>query len=296
MSKKSSWDHDALASDLAAYLRASQDRVVWTDMQLGPSGSPRPDVYSLPKSYTKFRPLAYEAKVSVADFRRDITSGKWQSYLKYASAVVFAVPAGLINKEDVPVGCGLIVRHEEVWRMAKGPTLRVVDTLPPETWMKLMIDGIDRHNSQASARFLDTYRVQQKIRKSYGDDLASALSNRDIAVNTLITKRNSIQLEIEQAQKHQHDARERARATLIEEVGMVSKSRAEFCKLLQIPESASIYDIQYAARDCGRRLDESEEIKRLQEQIRRIKHAIDQANEPMPSLALNAPFSSEDDL
>ena len=31
------WRHDELADDLAAHLRGGTDRMVWTDMQLGPS-------------------------------------------------------------------------------------------------------------------------------------------------------------------------------------------------------------------------------------------------------------------
>lgn len=34
--------HDALAADLAAHLEASKAVTAWADMQLGPSGSPRP--------------------------------------------------------------------------------------------------------------------------------------------------------------------------------------------------------------------------------------------------------------
>ena len=117
------WGHDQLANDLAEHLAKQTDRIIWTDMQLGPSGSPRPDVYSIPKSYSGYKPIAYECKVSVSDFRSDITKGKWQSYLKYSSGVIFAVPKGLITKDDLPKGCGLIVRSENGWRMVKGPTL-----------------------------------------------------------------------------------------------------------------------------------------------------------------------------
>ena len=69
------WGHDELAKDLAQHLACSNDRMIWLDMQLGPSGSPRPDVFTAPKSYSGFKPIAYECKVSVSDFRSDITSG-----------------------------------------------------------------------------------------------------------------------------------------------------------------------------------------------------------------------------
>ena len=96
------WKHDELARDLAQHLREKSDRLVWTDMQLGPAGSPRPDVYSLPCSFTRFMPIAYECKISVADFRRDVTAGKWTSYMQFAAGVIFAAPAGLVGKDDLP--------------------------------------------------------------------------------------------------------------------------------------------------------------------------------------------------
>lgn len=84
--------HNDLMHALAANLRGNSDRMVWEDMQLGPSGSPRPDVYTIMKSYTSPLPTAYECKVSVADFRGDVVSGKWQAYLRFAGAVVFVSP------------------------------------------------------------------------------------------------------------------------------------------------------------------------------------------------------------
>ncbi len=42
------WTHDALREDLAQYVREKTQRMVWTNMQMGPAGSPRPDAYSTP--------------------------------------------------------------------------------------------------------------------------------------------------------------------------------------------------------------------------------------------------------
>jgi hypothetical protein len=172
--------HDELASDLAAHLRASGDVIAWENMQMGPSGSPRPDVYIMQKSYSRFCPMAYEVKVSVADFRSDVTSGKWQSYLQYASGVVFAVPLGLINKDDLPKGCGLIVRGEG-WRHVKKPILQPISTLPHDAWMKLMIDGINRVDPAARLAIRHEYASAEKMRKRFGEDIASLLSKRELA-------------------------------------------------------------------------------------------------------------------
>ena len=101
--------HNDLAASLAGHL-LGDGRMVWCDMQLGPLPSPRPDVYTIDKSYRHPKPTAYEVKVSVADFRSDVTSGKWQVYRRFAGAVYFAVPAGLASPSDVPDGCGLYTR------------------------------------------------------------------------------------------------------------------------------------------------------------------------------------------
>ena len=85
------WKHNALAKDLADHLLGNPRRLAWLDIQLGPVHSPRPDVYTLDKSYVQPCPTAYEVKVSVQDFRSDVTSGKWQTYLNYAEAVYFCV-------------------------------------------------------------------------------------------------------------------------------------------------------------------------------------------------------------
>src|SRR5262245_7005098 len=93
--------HDALAESLADHVRGPE-RMVWCDMQLGPGGSPRPDVYAIYKSFVNPAPTAYECKVSTSDFRADVTSGKWKTYLPFASAVYFACEAGLFGKAEVP--------------------------------------------------------------------------------------------------------------------------------------------------------------------------------------------------
>lgn len=74
-------DHDELARSLADSLR-TDSVMTWTDLQMGPSHSARPDVYTLNKSYVSPCPTTYECKISRSDFLSDVTSGKWQAYLK----------------------------------------------------------------------------------------------------------------------------------------------------------------------------------------------------------------------
>lgn len=178
------WGHDELAADLAKHLRGNSDRMVWCDMQLGPSGSERPDVYTMQKSYSKPHPIAYECKISVADFRSDITSGKWMKYYEEAGAVIFAVPEGLVTKADIPKGAGLIVRHENCWRTAKGPTFQRV-TLSVPCLQKLLIDGVRRLPRSIGPRELNIYRAAKKIREKTGKDVAAYLSDVERAAHNL---------------------------------------------------------------------------------------------------------------
>ena len=171
--------HDELAFDLAGYL-AGPSMMVWTDMQLGPSGSPRPDVYTIRKSYSKPMPMAFECKVSRSDLRSDTTSGKWQSYLKFAAAVVFAAPDGLCTVADIPDGCGLIVRKAAAWRYVRRPTLQNV--VPPfDACMKLLIDGVHRAYVPRSPipRAATTWELNARVRAKFGEAVATAA--RDLA-------------------------------------------------------------------------------------------------------------------
>lgn len=174
---ENAWHHDQLAHDLACHLRGFGDVVVWEDMQLGPSGSARPDLYVIPKSYSAFKPRVYEIKVSRSDFLSDVTSGKWQKYLEFASCVIFAVPKGLVNIGEVPSGCGLICRGES-WRQAKRATVQSVSTLPRNAWLKLLFDGIERQAARhALPRSASLFVAAQKIRSKVGEQVANAINN-----------------------------------------------------------------------------------------------------------------------
>lgn len=299
------WCHNELADDLAEHLRGNSDRVVWTDMQLGPSGSPRPDVYTIPKTYSAFKPLAYECKISVADFRRDITSGKWQNYLKFASGVIFAVPAGLIKKEDVPAGCGLIVRHDEIWRTVKGPTLRALSTLPHEAWMKLMIDGLNRQGRQPSPRDANPWHTQQALRKRYGDSIADALSDRDNAEFRLRNQQMIAQQTVDALRAAEQERVAHARRHVEQELAEARRASDSLRKFLGLPEGASMYAMRNAAQEMIDRLEAGGEIKRLRAALGHAQRALTDGLKPMPSpvaepddtpLLAPAPATKEDEL
>lgn len=265
MSEK--WTHDALMDDLAKCLLSKSDRMVWRDMQLGPSGSPRPDVYTINKMYCRPTPLSYECKISVADFRSDVTSGKWQSYLQFSSAVIFAVPAKLIDKKDIPAGCGLMVRSESGWRMTKGPTLNPV-RMPQEVLLKLLMDGVHREGfAELKRAEFEAWRASKKVSKRFGQTVA-----------TLAKDVHGLDDKIQSAKDHAERIVERAK---LEADGIIKHEsqqrlnvdgeRERLCKLMGLPPDADWFDILVRARSIREQIDQSSEVARLKNALKQIK-------------------------
>lgn len=276
--------HRSLILSLASHLRATRDRLVWEDMQLGPAGSPRPDVFTPPKTYSRLAPISYEVKVSAADFRRDITAGKWMSYLEFSAGVVFAAPAGLIAKSDVPPGCGLIVLGDNGWRMVKGPTLKHMTNLPSQVWQKLIIDGIQRQITMESVnpRNHSDWTIVEIARKKSGDTLANALSDHMGAVKRLLRERTE-HLELADAiAEEKRLARENLRDQMAaDEVG-ISAARSEMCELLGLPSDASIRLIRRTVMLNVRRISEDHEVIRLRKALRDIQASLSKGLDPLP--------------
>ncbi len=243
------WTHNDLANDLAEHIRQSTaaNRMVWTDMQLGPSGSPRPDVYTIERSYARFRPIVYECKISASDYRSDITSGKWMKYLEYASAVIFAAPAGLISRNDLPARTGLIQRHESVWRMAKAPTMQAADTLSRDAWLKLLISGIDRANQGIRVRQRNEWATVEKLRIKHGDEVANILRDSILARYRIDDAEKEIERRLAQAA-------DRARRVMIEESvdsRLLKREIAEIAEALGLPPGSSMRQIRLElTRSC----------------------------------------------
>lgn len=280
------WGHDELAHDLAQSLRVNPEHIVWENMQMGPSGSIRPDVYLLKKRYSTFAPVTYEVKVSVSDFRSDVTSGKWQGYLKFSSGVIFAVPAGLINKADVPAGCGLIVRHDEVWRTVKRPTMQVIETLPHEAWMKLVIDGIERAVKQRDEPRLrhapNSWTVQQMLRKKVGGEIAELIAQ---AMRSREGVENAIRHAEEQRQEINagtHRELKWARERIEAESAYLSAELRDLAKALGLPAETTTSELCDAVRQAARRLAEDAEVQRLRRLFERIQEATADGVLPLP--------------
>ncbi len=240
--------HDGLADSLAGHLYGT-DRMVWQDMQLGPSGSPRPDVYTIEKSYVRPTPMAYECKVSRADFRADVTSGKWQTYLRYACGVIFGVEAGLIDKREVPEACGLIVLTGDRWRMAKRPTLSTVENLPRAAWLKLLIDGVERQGANTiRSRQGAQWRVTKAENVKYGEIVGATIRDR-LAVEDEIAYAKS---NADQMVKSARQSAEHIRKQAEKEAETIAPWRAELRVLLGVSEDADFWQLDRAMRELRR--------------------------------------------
>jgi len=116
-----SWQHDELQADLARSRRGVGD-VTYQKLSLGFwGGSGEMDVFSIRLSRTQPRPTCYEVKVSRSDFLADVRSGKHRRYEPWAERCYFATPAGMVKRDEIPDGWGLITRGANGWNGAKAP-------------------------------------------------------------------------------------------------------------------------------------------------------------------------------
>lgn len=231
-----SWAHDALAEDLARHLR-SEKTMVWQDIQLGPSGSPRPDVYTLAKSFANPNPRAYEAKISRPDFLADVTAGKWRTYLTYADSVVFAVPAGLVTPAEIPHLAGLMVRGETGWRTLKRATPCVV-SIPQSALLKLLIDGIEREGGRHKTKSYAEYmRGVDRFCEKFGADAARWVANREHAEAAVSHAEYT-------AERIVCDAKQRAESWLKKSKEEAPREWARLVTALNLPEDADEWAVK----------------------------------------------------
>ena len=276
------WEHDQLAADLASHLVGNEKRMVWTDMQMGPSGSARPDVYTMEKSYTNPKPTSYEIKVTRSDFLADVTAGKWQKYLQFSGSVIFAVPKDLIKRSEVPDGCGLMTRSASGWRSVRRAH---VGTARPafEAMMKLVIDGVDRTHARKEPRPRDAnaWTAAKSVRRDHGEVIARIVQNTLWAESDLkrIEERSKgIQAETTrilreaeaEARTLKDDARKQALADL-------EQLRISAVTALGLPEDADWVSIKFAHRNRLLSLTRERAYQDLKEEVSTLRRHLKQS-------------------
>lgn len=281
------WKHDDLAADLAAHLRC-KDRMVWLDMQLGPSGSPRPDVYTIQKSYSRPLPTAYECKISRSDLRSDTTSGKWQSYLKYAGSVTFAVPDGLATPADIPPQCGLIVRKKETWRLARKATIQPV-ALQMDAVMKLLIDGVSRVTAsrEPRSRSAELWTTNESVRKKFGEEVARCAADLVSAQQRRDSARAEANSEWDRMRAQVALERKRLISAAKSELETWGRLRADVLGWLDLPDNASTWAVEQAIRKMKADCEADARVQRAEGEVNRARQAVQQALNALPAPKLH---------
>lgn len=148
--------HHELGHRLSAWLE-TQDRLCWENIELKvdlPEGPAvvRPDVLSMVMTLNPSRmvPMVHEVKVSRSDFLVDVNNpAKRAAYFQLADYVTYVLPEGLVQPDDVPPECGLMVETAPgVFRVVrKGRKNKARPALPAGHWMALAL----RLHNQARA-------------------------------------------------------------------------------------------------------------------------------------------------
>ena len=289
------WTHDALAADLAAHLRRP-DRMVWEDMQMGSMHSARPDVWTLQKSYSKPGPRAYEVKVRKADFRADITKGKWSKYLSFSETVTFATPHGLISLEELPPGTGLMIRSERGWSTRRKPTITPLrDGLPQEVLLKLLIDGVERQRDRGP-KGADVWLHDKKARQLLGEDVARAMRDREWAAREL--NRLTAQVKIHRDIRDDLIKEAGIAGKLDETMAEIERLRAELMKVIGFPEGHkwNQYHVQSRIIDLSHEVREDSRVNKLQSKLNYLRSTLDDVDAGeslLMRMALNYPESPD---
>lgn len=255
-----SWTHNALASDLAGHL-CGEHRCVWENLQLGPSGSIRPDVYTLEKSFAYPAPVAYEVKISRADLLRDLSAGKWIAYRSVATAVYFAIPVGLARRNEFPAGVGIYQRSETGWSALRRATREPV-MLSEDTLLKLIIDGLDLHHGTTwgsrRRELLEQLRAGRLDRKRFGERVARIMADQDAAE----TAAKDALVVAESARKVAEDKADELRRVALADV-------TTFCREagLRLPETNSAWAFGRQIREQLEALSDRSRIARVRREV-----------------------------
>lgn len=137
------WTHGSLAHDLASDLSAATRQtgwLTWENIEI-PDCYCRPDVFAVNATLNtkKWNPTTYEVKCSRADFLADIRSGKWRKYIPFSAFIVYATIPGVIGDDELPDGCGLIVRTDDCWERRRRGRKNRNWKLTERQWMNLCL-------------------------------------------------------------------------------------------------------------------------------------------------------------
>lgn len=173
-----------LGRSLAEHLWAG-GWMTWLQMPMGAVQMqhyvPIADVFAMRKSYTAATPTIYEVKVSRGDFFADTGKGKYEKYLPHCSRLYFACPEGLVKRNEVPPGCGLIVQHGKHWQVARAAQARGCK-LDPLMLQALIMRGYEDFRGCRDLGDREKWRRNfdaQEFARQYGSKAAERLASAE---------------------------------------------------------------------------------------------------------------------
>lgn len=136
------------------------------------------DGLAITKSYTKPCITGYEIKVSRSNFLQD---NKWHLYLQYCNEFFFVVPKGLIKKDELPDGVGLIYydpNAKTVLRTVKKALYRQIEE-PVGVYKYIIYSRLEEDRFpfyEDRAAYARDYLEDKAYKKSIGDRLRSKMA------------------------------------------------------------------------------------------------------------------------
>jgi hypothetical protein len=108
-------EHSITAEQIISALAARAGDGIWASELAFSGGARRCDFWTIsPNGSAGYQAIAYEVKVSRADFRRDSHAKQREARL-FSDRFYYATPPGLVAKEEVPDWAGLIEFDGQAW-------------------------------------------------------------------------------------------------------------------------------------------------------------------------------------
>ncbi len=172
------------SNDILKLLTAKHSKAICvSECKIGPTWgatrSSRMDLWVMEKSWANPRVIAYEIKVSRQDFLND---NKWQAYLDYCNELYFVCPPGIINKEELPDGVGLLhtsVNCKKLYTKQKSPYR---DVEIPESifryilYTRTAITG--EYVNRTKKEYWENWLKEKEINSDFGRRVSKKISQR----------------------------------------------------------------------------------------------------------------------
>lgn len=164
-----------------------------------PQGLLKFDGLAIRKSYTGPCITGHEIKVSRGDFLQD---SKWHLYLQYCNEFYFVVPAGLIDKGELPDNVGLIYYYPKTGTLKKRKKALWRDIEEPVGVYKYIIfsrldqDRTPFYESRAeyAKDYLKDKSEKRKLGKQFGSKIANDLIEAQVRLAVLQKTEEKIKL------------------------------------------------------------------------------------------------------